>query len=383
MAETLQACAETLSASRSTLRQLSDLAHHLGQEFALEDFRTGHWFNRLMSLYLRYYDTHELRSAPEARGSGAEATEAIIHRACIEAALSGTGSATVTTGVSVYAAQSGGLAWLLAVPISGLTIGGEMLLRTLLHLRMACDLASAFGLSFRPDNPSDLCNLHCLVFGVGPWEAPRALDRDFLHQMEGSEAEEMGRSLGSRLMSESLMRNALPFASLLTSSITSWRRTRQLGDTVLRYVRRRRALEDAFASLRRHGTEAVELLLEGAWFLFIADDWLDPEEATVLTWLLRDASTDSQRRLLERFEPQDSGWLERLRSVPPQTRKPLMQALLVVSASSAESSPKEKRVLARAARALGTRYEPWRLETLTRDFSTKGRGAGLGEHVHS
>ncbi|HSP76929.1 MAG TPA: hypothetical protein VLQ93_00260 [Myxococcaceae bacterium] len=358
MAETLQATAEALSASRSSLRRLAGLVGHLGQELELEDFRTGHWFNRLVSLYLRHYDAHGLRRAIEAQGSGAESTEAIIHRACLEATLSGTGSAAVTTGASVYAAQSGGLAWLLALPISGLTLGGEMLLRALLHLRMACDLASAFGLSFQPDDPSDLCDLHCLAFGIGPWKVPEAPDKDFLHQLVGSEAEEMGQAIGSRLLGESLARNALPFVSLLTSSITSWRRTRQLGDTVLRYVRRRRALEDALDSLRRHDSEAVELLLEGAWFLFISDDWLDPEEATVLTWLLRAASTDSQRRLMERFEPQDSGWLERLRSVPPRTREPLMKALRVLSASSAESSPREQRVLARAARALGIRYEP-------------------------
>jgi hypothetical protein len=360
MAEMLQADAEALSANRSSLRRLADLASRLGRELELRDFRTGHWFNRLVSLYLRHYDAHGLRQAAAAGGSGSDATEAIIHRACLEAALSGTGSAAVTTGASVYAAQSGGPGWLVALPVSGLAIGGEMLLRTLLHLRMACDLASAFGLSFQPDDPSDLCNLHCIAFGAGPWAAPEAPDKSFLLQLVGSEAEELGQSMGARLLGESLARNALPFVSLLTSSLSSWRRTRQLGETVLRYVRRRRALEDALDSLRREA-EAVELLLEGAWLLFIADGWLDSEEASVLTWLLRDAAPrDSQQRLLEHFTPQDSGWLERLRSVPPKTRAPLLRALRLVSASSEEPSPREQRVLTRAARALGSRHEPRR-----------------------
>lgn len=343
----------------------------LGRELELADFRSGKWFPRLLALYLRHYEAHAMHEPVRARGARAEITGAIIQRACVEAALTGTASATVATGASVYASDTGGMGVVVALPAAMLAIGGEALLRTLIHLRMTCDLASAFDVRLHPEDPADLSRLYALVFGT---ERPGAEDSGLgmLERLVSSEAGDLGEKLGAKLMGEGLARNVLPFAGVLTSPVASWRRTRHLGEAMLGYVRFRRALTDAFAAVLRQYPEGAELLVESTWFLLNAEGWLDEDKAALLSHLLRRLHAGSRRQVMARLEEDEAEWLRRLSHVPAAVRDTFLQALVVISAADTVTSPEQWRTLEHAARVLGRSLNRGRHDELMRRFSDEG-----------
>lgn len=343
----------------------------LGRELELADFRSGNWFPRLLALYLRHYEAHAMHEPVRARGARAETTESIIQRACAEAALAGTVTATVSTGASVYASDTGGAGLLVAVPAAMLAIGGEALLRALIHLRMTCDLASAYGVRLHPEDPADLARLYALVFGTER-HASEDSGLGLLERLVSSEAEDLGEKLGTKLMGEGLARNVLPFAAVLTSPISSWKRTRHLGETMLGYVRFRRALADAFSAVLRQYPQGTELLVESAWFLLNAEGWLDEDKAALLSHLLRRLPARARRELMARLAEGESEWLRRLRHVPASVRAPFLQALVVLSAADTVTSPEQWRTLEHAARTLGRSLDRGRHKALMRRFAEEG-----------
>ncbi|MGZ3460797.1 MAG: hypothetical protein ACXU86_20100 [Archangium sp.] len=372
MAQATPRSHEALAAS-PIAPQFGHFAKKLGRELDLQDFRTGSWFAKLITLYLRHYEAHAMREAARARGAEAKTTEAIIQRACVEAALAGTATATVSTGATVYASDTAGAGLVVAVPVSLLAIGGEALVRSLIHLRMTCDLASAFDVQLHPDDPSDISRLYALVFGTerhGDTSEDSGLG--MLKRMLSSGAEDLGEKLGTKVLGESLARNILPFASVLTSPLASWKRTRHLGGTMLEYVRFRRALGDCLTALMREYSDEGGLLAESAWFLFIADGALAEEEAAILAHMLRRLPRDKRRQVLARLEEDEEAWLRRLHQVPESARDLFLQTLVVLSAADAAAPPAEWNALEKAARALGRSLNRGQHDSLLRRFDEDG-----------
>lgn len=357
-------------APAAVLRRIGRFAGALQQELELEDVRTGSWFTRLLAAWLRHYEQQGLHK--RATGRTPEATRALIERACLEVGVSGAGAAAVATGASVYAAQTGGAGALVALPVGVVAVGGEMMLRVLVHLRLTCDLAAAFGVRFRPEHPADLALLYALVFGTERHEDALDPGQDLVGRLVHKEVEDLGEQLGGKLMGESAMRNLLPFANVVTSAVANVRRTRHLGEVVLCYARSRRVLEDALAAVRRVDESAEELLLESLWFLYTADGRLRHEEAALLASLLRRAPVEVSGRVLDRMVVDEADWLKRLRGVPERVREPFLQALCVASASDLEAPPAERRVLNLAAHTLGRVVEPQRLEAMVSRLEREG-----------
>lgn len=359
-------------AGEALLERSLHLARDVGRTLELKDLHTGRWFTKLLTTFLRHYESHGLHAAAEAKGSHADATEDVIRRACVASVLSGSGVASVSTGVTALAAESGPLGMFVAVPVAGLSIGAEMIVRAIIHLRMTCDLGSAFGLRFQADTPANLSRLYTLILGEKEEDDGDPLGLGRVVQLMRSETGKLGEDLGTRLLGESVARNFVPFLNVVTSSVTNWRHTRYVGEAVLRYVRMRRALDDGDAALRARSAGEANLLLESAWFLFVADGRLRDEESAVLAYRLSHLSQAERRRLRDRFVEDESEWLKRLRKVSPQARGVLLEALKLLVAADLTAPPPVRATLERAAEALGGRVDRRHLESLLHDFRHKG-----------
>ncbi|MFP2957275.1 hypothetical protein ACLEPN_05440 [Myxococcus sp. 1LA] len=305
---------EDAATSTAALHPLRDFAEKLGRELRFEDIRSGAWHARLVTAYVRHHDARRAGTAASVRATHASDTDALIRRASKEAALVGASAAGISTSAAVFTMDTGFVGALVAVPVAGVAMGLDTMLRSLIHARMMCDVASAFGLRIDPDDPWDLLHLNALVAGsVSPEDGEGT---GLVGRMLTADSEEMERQLGNKLMGESVLRNILPFAGVLTSSVTSWRRTRRLGDAVVQYARYRRALDDAFSVVRAVDARCVELLIEGAWLLFDADGALRAEETVMLAHLLRNSPSAARKRLLDRLDENEAPWVERLHEVP-------------------------------------------------------------------
>jgi hypothetical protein len=328
------------------------------------------WLRRLVSAYLRRYYARPRGPLAREGEMQAEAARAIVKRASVRSALMGVATGAFTTLTSFVMTSSGPSA-MVAIPAAIAAMGADVVARGAVHLEMICDLAELFEIRFDPEDPADLWALLALTFGpshAGEESPPRAGDE--LVRLSRVRAEEIARRLFRLTVGESFARNAVPVISIGSSSVTSYFVTRRLGDNVRRYARYRRAFDDALA--RHRGLEAhLDLLIEGAWFIFTADGRLEPEEAALLASLVRRASPATYARISDELAD-DIGWVARLPSIPEHLREGFLSFLEVAAAVDAKATLRERRLLEHAASALGRREDFIGLSRMLRDIRDVG-----------
>jgi hypothetical protein len=175
------------------------------------------------------------------------------------------------------------------------------------------------------------------------------------------------------LLGESVMRNVVPVLGIFTSAITNYVVTRRLGDTVRRYLRYQRAMEDAVRHAELTCERSKLLLIEGMWFIFTADGVLAPEEAGCLAHLLSDLSPEDGAALRERFTDDEIDWMGRVKEqVPEDMRDAFLYALEVAASLDKEISLPERKILKRVALMFGRRFRPERLTKMIEQLEENG-----------
>lgn len=345
----------------------------LGARIETEDHVDRGWFTRLVGAYLRKRrQAHVGADAAPAGSTQSEAARRAIRVACIKSTATGALSGTIATAATVLTAETKGVAALVAVPVAAGAVGGEMVLRAMIHIDLTLELADLFEVRFDLDDPRDLWRLYSVAFKTQAHEDDEDPGRDLVHRVMHVDGEEVGERIGAKLVGESIMRNVVPFVGIASSSLTNWIKTKRLGDTVRRYMRYRRALDDAIAQVERECSPFFELLVEGVWFLFIADGRLNPEETAVLANLLRRCDPATRADVERRLVVDELEWLQRLERIPDGMREPFLHALEVAAAVDKSISLPERKLLRLAARALGQPFDAARLDAMMKTFEDIG-----------
>lgn len=342
----------------------------------------GGWFVRLAAAHLRKRDARRRTgvTAPATDRTEEERARAAIRLACVKCALTGAAAGGVTTAAELLTAETEGLAALATVPAAAMAIGGEMAFRAIVHLDLTCNLAETFGVPFDSDKAA-FWRLYALAFHTadhaeGTSDPGRLLLERVLHLT----GDEVGASIGSKLLGESVLRNIVPGVAIASSSIANWVMTRRLGDTVRRYMRYYRAFRDAMWDAgRRCGAHRV-LLAEGLWFLFTADGRLSPEETAVLAVLVRTLTPEEAADAVARFVEDDHDWQQRLGQLPEDERDAFLHALEVAATVDTVVSLPERKILRAAARALGRPYDEARIRRMMKQFDEVGVLKTHGHH---
>jgi hypothetical protein len=337
--------------------------------------RRGGWYPKLVAHYLK-------RSAARRAARGAVVTDetpharatAAIRWACVKSAVSGAVTGLVSTGATVFTAETEGVGGIVAGPVAALAIGAEMIFRSVLHIELTCDLAAIFDVEVDPDDSGDLWRLYALAFGThahedGSQDPGQKLVSEVIH-LEGTD---VGEKIGQRVVGESVMRNIVPVVGIVASAVTNYLMTRRLGDTVRRYMRYQHALdaEGSYASV--HCREHLGLLIEGMWFIFTADGRLSPEEAAFLAHMLKKLHPLQRRAVLARFVEDELDWTVRIHAeVPEGVRDLFLHVLEVAAAVDKEVGLPERKILRRAAHALGREFTEERVKRMIAEFEETG-----------
>ncbi|HWE22842.1 MAG TPA: hypothetical protein VG496_02775, partial [Myxococcales bacterium] len=294
-----------------------------------------------------------------------------VRRACVRSALTGAAAGTLATSAAVATAETGTLAGFVAIPAAAVAVGGEMVFRAIVHLDMTCDLAELFRVPFDADHPEDLWRLYALAFHAHHASVDSGGGRRVVEELLDLEDQEIGERIGDKLLRESVLRNAVPFLAVASSSWENWRLTKRVGDTVRRSCRAERALRDALErDIALQGHEAV--VLEGLWLVFAADEPLHVEEVAALTGYMRRIGRTGP---LDRKVGRDrESWLSRIAGMPENARRSLLHVLRVAAAVSAkEASAPLRELLEKAAQRAGEPHDP---ALLSRLFD-EAQGAGV------
>jgi hypothetical protein len=302
-------------------------------------------------------------STPEARARTA------VRWACAKAGVTGALSGAVTTAAVVTTAETKGLAGVVALPAAAAAVAGEMLTRAVFHVDLACELGEIFGV--RIDGGDELARLLSIAL-----RSAGGADADDLGRESVSRAALDPKSLFERaadlLVGESVLRNILPFVSIISSSLTNVVATRRIGERLRHAFRYERAMLDAFRAASGPCSACIDLLVEGVWFVFTADGTLSPEEIMCLAARLDDLDEEAKRRVLGRFTADETDWLGRLDRVPEDARDGFLRTLEVAAAIDKVLPLPEEKLLRRTAEALGRRYDPSRVSGMIERLEGSG-----------
>lgn len=352
------------------LGQLNALVARLKRDIHLRDLRTGRWYAKVLSAYVAYYASQEsrrdLRNVPVSER--AALAHQLTERVALLTALAGLGAAAGVTAASVATVQSGGLAAPVVLPLAGLGMVGELLLRSILHLQLACELAELYGMPFSPGGETELTRIYALAFRSEQHETEDDPGRGLVERVVRSqEAGGLGKLVAAGLIGETLLRNAVPFADVAVSSFRNWQLTKQVGRFVQGYASRRVALDEAVKRVSERSPQSLDVLVEGLWFIFISDGRLTQIETALLAHLMRQTSASPE--LTTQFISDEAGWIERLKSVDatPEVRELMLRTLEVAAVVDSPVSPSELTVLKRVAATLGCELEPM-LSRVTQKF---------------
>jgi uncharacterized tellurite resistance protein B-like protein len=347
----------------------------LGQNLGVRGKPGGGWFTRLVGFYLRRYEAKRARTGPLSvdKENITDTARSMIFRACVKSAASGATAGAISTAATLFTAETEGFGALVAVPVAGLSIGGEMLYRSFVHLDLTLRLAEVFDVRFDPANQDDLWRLYALVFKAHDESAEgddpgRALVSEVIDVEHG----EVGEKIGSKVLGESVVRNIVPFVGIVSSAVTNFIVTQKLGDTVRRYLRYQRAIQDSFVHATEECHANIDLLIEGMWFIFTADGRLSPEETATLARLLDKLDPITRKAVEARFVEDELEWADRIEAVPEETRDHFLHALEVAACVDKEVSLPERKILRRAAHHLGREFDLEHLQKMIAEFEAYG-----------
>ncbi|MGH7282113.1 MAG: hypothetical protein ACRELY_11355 [Polyangiaceae bacterium] len=339
------------------------------------------WFSRVVGSYMK---RHQRRAAARKAAQGTTLSrsasrpapvraERAIRWACVKSAITGATAGAISTGATVLTAETEGIGGLVAVPFAALTIGGEMIYRSFVHVDLTCELAEIFEVKFDAESEGDLWRLYALAFGTHEHDEDSSdPGRALVHSVAHLESEQVGEKIGHQVLGESLMRNVVPFVGIFSSAITNFVMTKRLGDTVRRAMRYERAMRDMLARSKADCAECLDLLIEGMWFVFTADGKLSPEETACLAGLLDDLDSANRHAVLARFTDDEIDWLERIEAIPEKSRKPFLHAMEVAAAVDKIVGLPEKKLLRRVAHHLGLELDMNRVERMIHSFEETG-----------
>ena len=344
---------------RQLAEDLLDIARFLRglpRELTLRDLRSGLWYAKLLRAYLRYHEANH-RPQDVSRMSAAERAELAetrTRRAALITTIAGIAAAGGVTAASVATAQSGGWAGPLVLPLAAAGMVGEMLLRTIVHLQLACDIAEINELHVTTGREFELIRAYALAMHAEMHQTEDDPGRGLVERvMQLQQAGGLGKLIASNLVGEMLLKNAVPFFDVIFSSLRNWQLTEQVGQFIQSYARRRVRLDIAVEAVDRRNEHCTELVLEGIWFIFITDGRLTGVETALLAHMMRGLDTSDD--LTTHFVSDEAGWLERLgkHAVGERDLRVLiLNALQVAAEIEGPMTPVKVAILQRAAKTL-------------------------------
>lgn len=356
MQATTTATAPWLIPIPQELRDAASFFGHLRREITLRDVRSGLWYTKLLREYLAFYQQHRVLIDADTL-SAAERDERVerrTRRTAIRTTVAAAAAAGGVTLASIWTAQTQGAVGPIVLPLAGAGMVVEMVLRSIWHLQLVCELAELYGMRVDMSRETEIIRLYALAVHAEMHQTEDDPGRGLVERVVQLQAAGgLGKLIASNLVGEMFMRNAVPFADVVMSTFRNWQLTEQVGEFVKGYASRRVTLDRAVDRVCRKNSATVDLVVEGIWYMFIMDGRLTGIEAALLAHMMRGLQTSSD--LTTYFVSDEAGWLERLGKVDGdgELRELVLHALHVAAQIEGAMTPQRLAILRRAASALG------------------------------
>ena len=320
--------------------------------------RQGAWFKEILEQHARRHQTRSTQAHWDALYPGMDVEERADRHVRTVARKASAAGALASVGASageLLSLITDGLGAPLGVPAAILSMVAEGAYTTLAQLDLASDLASMYGVPFGAD-VDEMSLLFALSMGAPPEQkkeeeeapAPKGL----LSRLMALEDGKVANQLGKKLMEDAVLRNIVPVVGIAISARWNYVATKNFGAHVRRYIRYRRAIATACASLRFTDVKNPEVFVRGAWLLASCDGDPSHEEMMAIARVL-EQFPEAEKHLPKYDVDDEEAWFERVAKVPDEADDRLIDLLSLVAAIDQNLSVAERRFLARLAKVLG------------------------------
>jgi len=335
----------------------------------LSHLRQGGWFKEILEQHARRHQTRSTQAHWDALYPGLDVEERADRHVRAVARKASAAGALASVGASageLLSLITDGLGAPVGVPAAILSMVAEGAYTTLAQLDLASDLASMYGVPFGAD-VDEMSLLFALSIGAPPEkkeEEPTApAPKGLLSRLMALEDGKVANQLGKKLMEDAVLRNIVPIVGIAISARWNYVATRNFGAHVRRYIRYRRAIAAACATLRLADVKNPEIFVRGAWLLASCDGEPSHEEMMAIARVLE--QFPEAEKHLPRYDVDDEeGWFERVAKLPDEADDRLIDLLSLVAAIDQTLSVAERRFLARLAKVLGCPVDFDRIERL-------------------
>lgn len=225
-------------------------AKQLSQQFSIEEFKSGDWFFRLILMVKGSYERNARAAYFQQKYpdlSPDEIADKLISVTMRYAAIAGGVSGVATSANEIMTISSAGLAWSLFVG----SVGAEMVYLARVQMRLILDLAVIYDIQLDPEDPEDVLLVFGYALGVAPADAlgqllqisGRAVTKDavrkYISKSTLETIQKLGQKIGLKILQRSILKFAIPVASVAISSSYNYTSTKAIGKVAKNHFKNR------------------------------------------------------------------------------------------------------------------------------------------------
>jgi uncharacterized protein (DUF697 family) len=219
--------------------------------------KQGEWLFSLIQKSLNSY--YQKANADYFRGKYPGLSDQAIIRKLISVAARNAALVGAVTGAIVSTDEIVGIVTLgeagVGIPaniaIAAAAIGGEILLLTRIQLQLVVNIAKVLGCPLDPDDPEDVLIIFAYAFGGGVAEAAGKMGmkvggkttekmiRKYVSKAFLEALKELGRRVGIKILQRTIIKYAVPLASVAIGTVWNYTTTKSVGKLASRHFRDR------------------------------------------------------------------------------------------------------------------------------------------------
>lgn len=359
------------------LKESRDFAKSLD----MEQVKSGEWFIKLLQKVVQAYDRNARAKYFQKKYPGLppdEIAETLISVTARYAAVAGGIVGTVGTKTQVAVVPTSGM----TIPLFLGAIGTEMVYLARIQFKLILDLSVVYDLQLDSEDPEDVLMVFGYAMGVAPAnlvgeaarhtasESTKHLIKIYISKGNLKAAIKFAKKLGYKINQKTILKYAMPGASIAIGSSYNYVTTRSLGGIAKAHFKNRRKFTNELQFLISKKNTYDLIFPAAAMYVANLDGELSPKEREFYKAMLSRMSFDDHtpedfHRLLDSGEDliEVSASLE-----DPAMRRSLMEVMVLMAVCDGELAQEERDFLAKISGRLEIPLDMDEIERGTEEY---------------
>jgi uncharacterized tellurite resistance protein B-like protein/RNA polymerase subunit RPABC4/transcription elongation factor Spt4 len=355
------------------------------RQFDIEEIKGGQWFLKLLQRVFKTYDRNANAAYFKRKYPGLPPDEVADKRFSVAVRM-----ATIAGGVAGAAATADQIVTISSVGITtGLlisTLGAEMIYLVKLQMKLVLDLATVYDMELDPEDPEDILMIFGYALGVAPvnlvgraiYVPTKALTvqavRKYISKGTLKAVQDIGRKLGVKILQRTIIKYAVPAASIAVGSSYNYVTTKSIGRIAKAHLKNRGQVTDELRALISREQTYTLTFPAAAMYIARLDGEVTTEEMDLFKGMLSRMQFDETEQVdADRLMRANEGTiLAAIAELEEQEEKrALIEVLVLMAIADGDLQKQEREFLSRVADQLNISIDLDEVETRAEEFKVE------------